>query len=192
MKSVKNTKTSVCSAIIMFVVFFVLSQGVGHAELKPISPSIQLQKKDAVTIPPGLKLVPDLNVTLNVTKSGTGLVTLNGTISNIGLGDYSILSEIHIIMNLSYPPKTYAQIGVSEQIFTQAFTQLKKGASMPVHCTYQIPNFQGWNAAAVPLNAKRLFTLVAVKKDMSPYQASEERNPNNNSKAVEISYLEKK
>ncbi|MBU4318272.1 MAG: hypothetical protein KKF30_13500 [Proteobacteria bacterium] len=192
MKSFKSTKTSVYSAIILFVSFFVLSQGVGHAELKPMSPSNQLQKKDTMVIPPGVKLIPDLNVTLNVTKSGTGLVTLSGTITNAGLGDYAMASEARIIMNLCYPPKTYAQIGVSEQIFTKGFTQLKKGASIPIHCAYQIPNFQGWNAAAAPLNAKRLFTLAAVKKDMSPYQASEDRNPNNNSKAVEISYLEKR
>ena len=193
MKSPKNS-IPFLSIVIVSVAFLALSigvssAGVSYAEIKPLSP---IQRRDMPTVGTALKAIPNLNVNLTIMKSPTGLLTLSGTVSNIGIGDYTIPSETQIIMNLCYPPKTYAQSGVSDILYSKDFASLKKGASIPFSISYQIPDFGGWNAAAVPLNAKRLFTLRVVKKDMSVFQPNEESNPNNNFKAVEINYREEK
>ncbi len=189
MKSLKRLRIPACFIIILFVAFFISSQSVSHADLKSVTPSNQrqIQKKGTLS----LKLCPDLKVSLNVFKSSSGLVTLRCTVSNVGSGDYSILSEAQIFMNLSYPPKTYNQVGVSEQVCTRIFSTVNKGASFPVNCTFQIPNFDGWGTGIMPGNAKRLFTLRVVKKNMSPFKTGEDCNPNNNSKGVEVKYQEK-
>jgi hypothetical protein len=188
MKSFKTSIPSIFAVILSFV-FVALFPGVGDAEMKPLSP---IQRKDVPTVGSAFKTIPNLNVNLSITKGPTGLLTLSGTISNIGTGDFAVPSEAQIVMNLCYPPKTYAQSGISDILYSKDFASLKKGASIPFSINYQIPDFGGWNSAAVPLNAKRLFTLRVVKKDMSVFQATEENNPNNNAKAVEINYLEKK
>jgi hypothetical protein len=190
----KNTRIPTCSFIIAFAAFFVLFHGDSRAEIKQMRPAnqMQIQKKEPASMIPAIKACPDLKVSLNVVKSISGLVTLNGTISNIGNTDYNIPSEAQYFMNLSYPPKTYNQIGVSEQLCPKAFTSLKKGASSTFNCTYQIPNFDGWAEGIMEGNAKRLFTLRAVKKDMSSFKTGEDCNPNNNSMGVEVTYQEKK
>jgi hypothetical protein len=193
MKSLKRTRIPSCSVMILFAAFFISSQSVSHADLKPMKPSnqMQIQKKETLSLKPVLKLCPDLKVSLNVFKGSSGLVTLRGTVSNVGGGDYNILSEAQVFMNLSYPPKSYNQVGVSEQVCTKIFSKVAKGASFPVNCSFQIPNFDGWGTAIKPGNAKRLFTLRVVKKNMSPFKTGEECNPNNNSKGVEVKYQEK-
>lgn len=192
MRSFKTICILACSFLFVLATFF-LHQGIGHAELKPIQPPAQrqMQIKEPVSVTPNLKLCPDLKVSLNVAKNSSGLVTLNGTITNIGNKDYDIPSEAHYFMNLSYPPKTYNQVGVSEQLCTKAFTQLKKGASFPINCTYQIPNFDGWVQDIITPPAKRLFTLRVVKKDMSSFTTGEDCDPINNSMGVEVGYKEK-
>jgi hypothetical protein len=95
-------------------------------------------------------------------------------------------------MNLSYPPQySYAKTGVSDILLTTPFTKVKAGASFPVNCTFQIPKFNGWVAGSVQGNAKRLFTLRVLKKDMSPFKGGEDCNPENNSKYIELDYREK-
>lgn len=183
-----------CSFIVASAAFFTLYQGVGQtADVRQITPQTLRESPTKGPMPgtPMVKVCPDLKVNLIVMKSASGGVVLNGTVSNIGSADYAMPSEAQYIMNLSYPPKTYAQVGVSEQLCTKEFKDLKKGASFPFSCNYTIPDFEGWGSATAAGNAKRLFTLRAVKKDMSSFAPGEECNPSNNSMGVEVMYQAK-
>jgi hypothetical protein len=192
MESLKKPRATVVVGIIGLVGCCVLALNVGHAEmpLKPSANHMQIQKKEQVSATSALKGCPDLRVNLNVVKSGSGLVTLSGTVSNVGSADYDMLSVAKIFMNLSYPPKTYNQVGVSEQLGEKAFTQVRKGTSFPINCRFQIPDFAGWATPGASGNAKRLFTLRVAKKNMDPFAAGEDCYPNNNSKWVEVTYQE--
>ncbi|MHC1698671.1 MAG: hypothetical protein AB9919_11545 [Geobacteraceae bacterium] len=159
------------------------------------SPSAQMHLSPKVSGQeiPKLKLCPDLKVSFTLLKGRTGLVTMRGMVTNVGKGEYTIVSEAQVIMNLGYPPQfSYAMTGVSEVLITLPVTKLSAGASVPVNGTYQIPNFNGWATANIPGNAKRLFTLRVIKKDMSPYKPGEDCNPADNSKAVDLMYQELK
>lgn len=141
------------------------------------------------------QLCPDLMVKMKLITNNIGLVKLEGSIINIGKGDFSTPSVAQYWMNLRYPPKSYAQSGVSVMLGEKAFTKLKKGASIPFTFTYQIPNFGGWGYLTTMIKskrqAKRLFSMRVLSKDGSVYKPDEECNPGNNSLMEELSYLEK-
>ncbi|MDD2337553.1 MAG: hypothetical protein PHD01_13360 [Geobacteraceae bacterium] len=187
MKPSNSMRITSGSAMVLLLALLLMSQGVVQAQVTPKLPLGQMRFYE---IPP-LKLCPDLKVSLTVVKGRSGLVTLQGTVTNIGKGDYDMPSEAQVIMNLRYPPKTYAQIGVSDILLTKRFTKVKKGASFPVTCTFQIPDFQGWVIAGGKGNAKRLFTLRVMKQDMSSYEPGEDCHPEDNSKSVELESREK-
>jgi hypothetical protein len=194
MKAFKNVKISLGLVIVLVFACCVFAEDVSRAGVKPAAPSsrLQIQEKPPVSAAATLKRCPDLKVSLNVVKGGNGLVILSGTVSNVGGTDYNLPSEARVFMNLSYPPKTYNQVGVSEQVCTKVFTSVKKGASFPVNCSFQIPDFDRWTAGAPPGNAKRLFALSVVKKNMAPFSAGEDCDQKNNSKWVEVPYQEKR
>lgn len=153
---------------------------------KPLTANTQHQT-------PQLTLCPDPKVSLNLVKSGNGMVTINGTVTNVGKGDYNIASVAQLIMNLSYAPQySYAMTGVSDILATKPFTTLKAGASFTVNATYQIPDFGGWAMARGQGNANRLFTLRVVKQDMSPYKPGEDCNAGNNSASAAVAYRDTK
>lgn len=193
MKSLKSRIIPACLVILAIFLILPFFPGAGHSEMKPMEPKkqrqMQLQKPEAS---PEASLCPDLSVKLKIVKSDNGLVTLNGTIANKGGLDFNVPAEAQYFMNLSYPPKTHAQVGVSEKLCTKPFTELKKGATIDFKCTYQIPDFEKWIDEMVVGNAKRLFTLRVVKADMSPFAPGEECKEKNNSKSVDVSYQEKK
>ena len=138
---------------------------------------------------PGFKLCPDLRANLTLSQSSNGMIKLNGTITNIGKGNYDGASVAEVIMNLAYAPQySYNMTGVSDILVTKPFTTLKPGASISINTNFKIPDFGGWAS----INAKRLFTLRAVKQDMSPYQPGEDCNPDNNSAGVVAAYRDTK
>jgi hypothetical protein len=193
MKSVKIRIGSAFLIVCWIVLTGPFFPGDSRAEEKPAEPEKQRQtrmKKPEAA--PEASLCPDISVKLKVVKGDNGLVTLNGTISNKGGSDFNIPSEAQIFMNLSDPPKTYAQMGVSEKLCTKAFTQLKKETAIDFKCDYQIPDFEKWLDDMVVGNPKRLFTLRVVKADMSPFAPGEECKEKNNSKSVEVTYQRKK
>ena len=193
MKSLKSITGPAVFFIIATVSLFFLFQPRLQAEMQPATPKpLQMQKKIPMepAVIPALKLCPDLKVSLSISKTDSGVVTLSGTITNVGDKNYAIPSKAEYIMNLSYPPKTYAQVGVSDILLTKDFSDLKKGASLPVNFTYQVPDFDGWVDGIMSPPAKRLFTLRVVKKDMSPFGPCEDKNSGNNSASVEVGYIE--
>ena len=134
---------------------------------------------------PHFKLCPDLKANLTLSKGSNGMVKINGTVTNVGKGNYVIASVAEVIMNLAYAPQySYNMTGVSEILSSKSFTTLKPGASFTVNANFKIPDFGGWASG----NAKRLFTLRVIKQNMSPYQAGEDCNPDNNSTSVEAAY----
>jgi hypothetical protein len=142
---------------------------------------------------PGVRLCPDLKANLTLTKGGSGLVTILGTVTNVGKGDYDGSSVAQVIMNLAYAPQySFAMTGVTDILVTKPFAALKAGTSFTVNATYQIPNFGGWAAGSVQDNAHRLFTLRAVKQNMSNYQSGEDCNPGNNGASTEVAYRDTK
>ena len=175
----------------LFVAFLLVSQGVGQAEVAVKPPTSQMQLQQNIQVH-DIKLCPDLKVNLTVVKGSSGLVTLHGTVTNVGSAKFDTVSEAQVIMNLSYAPQySYAKTGVSDILHVKPFTKVKTGASFPVNCTFQIPNFNGWVAGGVQGNAKRLFTLRVIKQDMSIFQPGEDCNPADNTMSIELAYREK-
>jgi hypothetical protein len=195
MESLKRIRSVAVVGILGVVAFCFLHLGVSHAEMpqKPSAKSMQIQKKEPVsgTASAVLKGCPDLKADLTVVMSGNGLLTLSGTVSNVGNADYDMLSVAQMVMNLRYPPKTYNQVGVSEKLVEKSFTKVIKGTSFPVHFTFQLPDFKGITVPAETGNVCRLFTLRVAKQNMAPFAAGEECNPNNNSKSIEFCYSKK-
>ena len=182
------------SSMVMCVAILLVFLGVGQAQVtaKPPSGATQLQQNFQVQKIPQLKFCPDLKISLTVVKGSSGLVTLQGMVTNVGKGDYDIVSTAQLIMNLSYPPQySYAMTGVSDILLTKPFSKVSKGTSFPISRTFQIPNFNGWVSGNVQGNAKRLFTLRVIKQDMSPIKPGEDCNPADNSMSVELAYREK-
>ncbi len=138
---------------------------------------------------PVFKLCPDLRADLTLSQGSNGMAKLSGTITNIGKGNYDLPSLAEVIMNLSYAPRySYNMTGVSEILATKSFSTLKPGASITINANFKIPDFGGWASASNPGNAKRLFSLRAVKQDMSPYSPGEDCNPDNNSTSAVAAY----
>lgn len=133
-----------------------------------------------------------MKVSLTVVKGSSGLVTLLGTVTNVGSGKFDTVSQAQVIMNLSYAPQySYAKTGVSDSLLTKPIAMMNPGAFIPINCTFQIPNFNGWIAGGVEGNAKRLFTLRVIKQDMSIFQPGEDCKPADNTKSIELMYREK-
>lgn len=191
MKPFNSMRIPSVFVVVLFVAFLLVSQGVGQAEVSVKPPSSQMQIQQKIQVP-DIKLCPDLKVSLTVVKGSSGLVTLLGTVTNVGSGKFDTVSQAQVIMNLSYAPQySYAKTGVSEILLTKPIATINPGASFPVNCTFQIPNFNGWVAGGVQGNAKRLFTLRVIKQDMSIFQSGEDRNPTDNTKSIELAYREK-
>lgn len=140
-----------------------------------------------------IRLCPDLKASLTITKSATGLVTLTGTVTNVGKGNFNTSSVAELIMNLAYAPKfSYMMSGVSDILVSKTFTALKAGESFPINTSYQIPDFGGWTPAAAAPNAIRLFTLRVIRQDGSPYKSGDDCNTGNNIASCEVSYFDVK
>ncbi|MFH1152988.1 MAG: hypothetical protein V1793_04145 [Pseudomonadota bacterium] len=190
MKRTKNFFNGTSSAIVFFAAIFFLFQDIGHAEVKPLQQptNLQLQKKKPIgQIPAQLVTCSDPKVSFNVVKTSNGLITFNGTISNIGTKDLSIASEAQYIMNLSYPPKTYVMMGVSDILATKNFDSLNKGASLSFNCTYQIPDFGGWVQNNSQADAIRMFALRVMGQGYQ-YKPCDDSNMTNSMCYVEIYY----
>jgi len=130
---------------------------------------------------PLVKACPDVKADLTLTHGENGTVIISGTVTNVGKQDYMIDSIAEVIMNLSYAPQySYAMTGVSEVLVSKPFGMLKAGDSIDINASYQIPDFGGWVLAGMKGNARRLFTLRVIKRDMSSYKASEDCNAENN------------
>jgi len=105
---------------------------------------------------------------------------------------------VQYVMNASYPPKTYSQVGISEELCTQSFQGLTPGQIVTVNCSYRIPDFAAWipdrppplptRPPAQPTDAKRLFTLRVVRTDMAPFTPAQDCNPGDTQTSVELSY----
>jgi hypothetical protein len=138
------------------------------------------------------------SVTLAYTTLENGTVRLTGTVANRGALALNVPVEVQYVMNVSYPPKTYSQVGISEQLCTQSFQGLAPGQILKVDCSYRIPDFANWiqdrpphlptRPAAQPTDAKRLFTLRVVRSDMAPFTSSQDCNAADNQTSVELSY----
>lgn len=142
---------------------------------------------------PAYKLCPDLKASIILAKSSSGLVTITGRVTNVGVGDYNMASLAEVVMNLAYAPRySYNKTGVSDILLSKSFTALKRGASLTVSTSYQIPDFGGWAIGGLHGNAKRLFTLRIIKQDMASYTSGEDCHPENNSVSEEVIYRELK
>ena len=154
-----------------------------------------LAKKNSPTVYhiPDLKLCPNLKANLTLSKGANGMVTIFGTVTNVGQGSFNVASVAEVIMNLAFAPQySYAKTGVSDILVTKPFTALKVGASFTVNTSYQIPDFGGWAPESVQGNARRLFTLRVIKQDGSIYNSGEECDPGNNVASKELAYRDLK
>ncbi|HHE32913.1 MAG TPA: hypothetical protein ENL07_09925 [Chlorobaculum parvum] len=138
---------------------------------------------------PLVKACADVEADLTLVQGKNGIVTITGTVTNVGKQDYMIDSVAEVIMNLSYAPQySYAMTGVSKALVSKAFGMLKAGASIDINARYQIPDFISWASAGMKGNARRLFTLRVIKRDMSSYKAGEDCNAENNVIAKMVNY----
>ncbi len=177
-----------CSRILPVLIFLISANVAVAVEKQSIPANQHLQKQVPASVQ-SRKQCADLSVNLKVTKSRNGMLALKGVVTNNGPADFTVPAQALFIMNVRHLPKTYAQIGISEQLCPTPLSKLKKGASMPVSCKYKIPDFKRWADAAPTRGESRLlFTFAVQPSGPSLFKASEECNENNNHKAVEISY----
>jgi hypothetical protein len=179
----------------------VLGPGLGalQAETAPAA-GMPVQMVQPVRPAPGFSPVKCANpsVTLTATKERMGIVRLRGTVTNDGLSALDVPLQVMYVMNVSYPPKTYNQVGISEQLCTRSLDGLAIGHVVTVDCSYQIPDFAEWipdrpahlptRPPAQPTDAKRLFTLAVVRTDMAPFTPVQDCNPADTQASVELSY----
>ncbi len=190
MRSKNTTPFSHYCSLILLVSIFLLSVSTTLAETKQPIPAQQNKPQKASANFPIRQPCADLSVSLKLTKSSTGKLTLNGVVTNIGNADFTAAARTSFVMNVRYLPKTYNQIGISEELCPASCAPLKKGASRPVVCTYQIPDFKRWaDHPSLRENTRRLFTLSVKPAGPSNFQAGEECNQANNSSHVEVGYL---
>jgi hypothetical protein len=172
------------SKLLLCGFFLLMVQEPAHAAPDIFQKGLQIQN---------VRLCADLQAALTVSKGPNGLVTISGTVTNIGKGSFNTASVAELIMNLAYAPKySYMMSGVSDILFSKQFTSLKSGESFPVNVSYQIPDFGGWNPASAATNAIRHFTLRVIKQDGSPYKTGEDCNTANNSASGDVTYLDVK
>jgi len=179
------TKLLLCSFLLM-TAHVVVQAGATAAPLSPNFPQKSYQ-------PPDFNPSADLRASLTLTKGAYGMVTIFGTVTNIGKGICNTPSVAEVIMNLAYAPKySYSMSGVSAVLATKPFTVLKAGESFKVNSSFQIPDFGGWATDSMQGNALRLFTLRVIKQDGSPYKTGEDSDPTNNAASFELSYKDMK
>jgi hypothetical protein len=183
------------------VSIIVLGPGLGvlQAETAPVA-GIPVQMVQPLRPAPGFSPVKcaDPRVTLSATKERMGIVRLRGTVTNGGSLALEVPLQVMYVMNVSYPPKTYNQVGISEQLCTQPLGGLAIGQVVTVDCSYRIPDFAEWSPdrpphwptrpPAQPTDAKRLFTLGVVRADMAPFTPTQDCNPADTQAFVEIWY----
>lgn len=185
----KRSKPVTTFLLCGFVMLMALTVFYAKVTAEPLEP----KKSQTIYHIPDLKLCPNLKATITLTKGATGMVTIFGTVSNVGQGSCNVASVAEVIMNLAYAPQySYAKSGVSDILVTKSFTTLKAGASFSVNASYQIPDFGGWSSESVQGNARRLITLRVIKQDGSVYKSSEECDPGNNVASGELAYRDLK
>jgi hypothetical protein len=137
------------------------------------------------------------SVTLAYTTMENGIVRLTGTVANRGALALNVPVEVQYVMNVSYPPRTYSQVGISEELCTKSFQGLATGQVVTVQCSYRIPDFASWTPdwrpypSAPPAQASaatRLFTLRVVRADLAPFTPNQDCNAGDNEASVELSY----
>jgi hypothetical protein len=129
----------------------------------------------------------DPSVSVDATQKPGGLVALEGRVANVGTLDYTADADIVVTMNLRYPPKTYNQIGISEDICRKKLGPLGTGAEVKFKCNYTIPDFESWTNGAAP-DALRLFTAWIGKSDYAVHTPEEDCNAEDSTAWVEIGY----
>ena len=136
---------------------------------------------------------PDLKASITLTQADNGEVTIQGTVTNVGSQKYHMASVAEVIMNLAYAPQySYVKTGISDALASKTFTNLNAGASFTIKTSYTIPGFGGWAPTFSPsqVNARRLFTLRAIKQNMATYSPIEDCNPENNDASMAVDYLD--
>jgi hypothetical protein len=129
----------------------------------------------------------DPKVSVDATQKPSGLVMLDGHVVNAGTLDYTADSEIVVTMNVRYPPKTYNQSGVSEDVCRKALGKLGSGDDAKFKCTYTIPDFASWTDGGTA-DALRLFTVWIEKSDHTVHTHKEDCNDDDSRAWVEIGY----
>jgi hypothetical protein len=150
----------------------------------------------------------DLAANVSVTKTlagGNGIVTLNGSVCNVGPVDYKGTQPLdaYFMVYTWHPPKTPAQEG-DVKIFSHNAVGpvLKAGECRPVTQTYTIPGVAAWDfpptimSPAGVRQAVKQFALVVEKKypmkagDTS-FSKNEDCSSSNNAASQDVPYMEK-
>jgi hypothetical protein len=130
----------------------------------------------------------DPSVSVDATQKPGGLVALEGRVTNVGTLDYTADSDIVVTMNVRYPPMTYNQIGISEEICRKKLGTLGAGEELKFKCNYAIPDFGSWTNGGAP-DAVRMFTAWISKNDQAVPTHKEDCDPDDSSAWVEVGYL---
>ncbi|MBK1632656.1 hypothetical protein CKO31_18290 [Thiohalocapsa halophila] len=130
----------------------------------------------------------DPSVSLDATQKPGGLVALDGRVANVGTLDYTADADIVVTMNVRYPPMTYNQIGISEDICRKKLGTLGAGEELKFKCNYTIPDFGSWTNGGAP-DALRLFTAWIQKSDYAFHTPGEDCDADDSRAWVEVGYL---
>jgi hypothetical protein len=190
-----------CCARLATLSIIVLGSGLGALQAQtPVAIDVPVLRAPPVKQAPGFSPVKCANpaVTLTATKGRSGIVRLQGSVTNGGSLALELPLQLRYVMNVSYPPKTYNQVGISEELCTQSLGGLAVGQVVSFDCSYRIPDFADWvperppqtpmRPTARPGDAKRLFTLGVVRADMAPFSEAQDCNPDDTEAFVEVLY----
>jgi len=164
-------------------------------------PTTPVAKKDPVAAP--LLPCPDLAIKLSVAKTitgGNGVLTLNGSICNLGGMDYVVPPaspvEAEYLVRTWHPPKTAVQEKDVRQLAHQSVgSRLNASGFITYTQTYTIPNVTRWdNPLAMkgerPVVKEFVLRLNKRYPQGDRFTTNEDCNADNNTVALDVPYME--
>jgi len=156
--------------------------------------------KSNPTVIPTLDNMPhrpcsDLVMHLNARKGKKGTVRLNATLTNTGPGQLSAVNgplEVLFVVNTRYPPKTYNQCAMSEEIGRKKIgATLKPGEKVSFSHLLKLSDFVTWNTGNVGSGQREveiLITAVVRRQSHQVFSRCEDLNEGNTHANTTIAY----
>lgn len=141
------------------------------------------------------RLCSDLVMQLNARKGKKGTVRLNAILTNTGPGHLSAVNgplEVLFVVNTRYPPKTYNQCAMSEEIGRKKIgATLKPGEKVSFAHQLKLSDFVTWNTGNVGSGQREveiLITAVVRRQSHQVFSRCEDLNEGNTHANTTIAY----
>ncbi|MBN2234677.1 MAG: hypothetical protein JW706_05965 [Opitutales bacterium] len=141
------------------------------------------------------RLCSDLVMQLNARKGRKGTVQLNAILTNMGPGQLSAVNgplEVLFVVNTRYPPKTYNQCAMSEEIGRKKIgATLKPGEKVSFSYQLKLSDFVTWNTGNVgsgQREVEKLITAIVRRQSLHVFSHCEDSNESNTHANTTIAY----